>query len=95
MAYFQRFMGTLPSGEIRRCYRFGSFYAFLFSTKHSVTLKQVESWLASTSPSPHVASKKTRLKMMLMRGAVRQSPRFEKRPAEARDIPDPEERFSI
>jgi hypothetical protein len=38
------------------------------STKHSVTLKQVESWLASTSPSPHVASKKTRLKMMLMRG---------------------------
>jgi hypothetical protein len=38
------------------------------TTKHSVTLKQVESWLASTSPSPHVASKKTRLKMMLMRG---------------------------
>src|ERR1043166_3026345 len=37
-------------------------------TKHSVTLKQVESWLASTSTSPHVASKKTRLKMMLMRG---------------------------
>jgi len=67
-ANFQRFMGTLPSGEIRRYYRFGSFYAFLFSTKHSVTLKQVESWLASTSSSPHVASKKTRLKMMLMRG---------------------------
>jgi hypothetical protein len=38
------------------------------ATKHSVTLKQVESWLASTSLSPHVASKKTRLKMMLMRG---------------------------
>ena len=38
------------------------------STKHSVTLKQVESWLASTSPSPHVASKKVRLKMLLMRG---------------------------
>jgi hypothetical protein len=37
-------------------------------TKHSVTLKQVESWLASTSTSPYVASKKTRLKMMLMRG---------------------------
>src|SRR5436190_23500308 len=36
--------------------------------KHSVTLKQVESWLASTSNSPHTASKKTRLKMMLMRG---------------------------
>jgi hypothetical protein len=31
MAYFQRFMGTLPSGEIRRYYRFGSFYAFLFA----------------------------------------------------------------
>src|SRR5947199_4168970 len=38
------------------------------TTKHSVTLKQVESWLASTSTSPYVASKKTRLKMMLMRG---------------------------
>ena len=24
------------------------------STKHSVTLKQVESWLASTSASPHI-----------------------------------------
>ena len=38
-------------------------------TKHSVALKQVESWLASTSTSPHIASKKTRLKMMLMRDA--------------------------
>jgi hypothetical protein len=38
------------------------------ATKHSVTLKQVETWLASTSVSPHIASKKTRLKMMLMRG---------------------------
>lgn len=37
-------------------------------TKHSVTLRQVESWLASTSASPHVASRKTRLKMLLMRG---------------------------
>jgi len=37
-------------------------------TKHSVTLNQVETWLASTSRSPHVAAKKTRLKMMLMRG---------------------------
>ena len=36
-------------------------------TRHSVTLKQVESWLASASASPHLASKKTRLKMMLMR----------------------------
>src|SRR5436190_10266740 len=36
------------------------------TTKHSVTLKQVESWLASTSTSPYAASKKTRLKMMLM-----------------------------
>lgn len=38
------------------------------ASMHSVTLEQVESWLASTSSSPHVASKKTRLKMMLMRG---------------------------
>ena len=38
------------------------------ATKHVVTLKQVESWLASTNASPHVASKKTRLKMLLMRG---------------------------
>ena|SRR5579871_1152743 len=38
------------------------------ATTHAVTLKQVESWLASTSPSPHVASKKVRLKMMLMKG---------------------------
>jgi hypothetical protein len=38
------------------------------STKHAVTLRQVESWLASTSPSPHVASKKVRLKMLLMKG---------------------------
>ncbi len=38
------------------------------STQHSVTLKQVEAWLSSTSASPHVASKKVRLKMMLMRG---------------------------
>jgi len=36
--------------------------------KHSLTLKQVESWLASTSTSPHIASRKVRLKMMLMRG---------------------------
>jgi hypothetical protein len=38
------------------------------ATKLSVTLKQVESWLASTSANPHVASKKVRLKMLLMRG---------------------------
>jgi hypothetical protein len=36
-------------------------------TRHSVTLKQVESWLVSASTGPHAASKKTRLKMMLMR----------------------------
>ena len=36
------------------------------ATKHAVTLKQIEVWLASTSASPHVASTKTRLKMMLM-----------------------------
>lgn len=41
------------------------------ATKHVVTLKQVESWLASTSLSPHIASKKVRLKMMLMRGGTR------------------------
>jgi hypothetical protein len=38
------------------------------ATKHRVTLKQVESWLVSASSSPHIASKKVRLKMMLMRG---------------------------
>ena len=38
------------------------------AAKHAVTLKQVESYLASASTSPHVASKKIRLKMMLMRG---------------------------
>jgi|SRR5689334_9032143 len=38
------------------------------STKHCVTLKQVESWLASASTTPRVASKKVRLKMLLMRG---------------------------
>jgi len=38
-------------------------------TKHAVTLTQVESWLASTSTSPHIASRKVRLKMMLMRGS--------------------------
>ena len=38
------------------------------ATTHAVTLKQVESWLASTSTSPHIASKKVRLKMMLMKG---------------------------
>jgi hypothetical protein len=38
------------------------------ATKHSVTLTQVESWLASASASPHIASKKVRLKMLLMRG---------------------------
>src|SRR5436305_9618332 len=36
------------------------------AAKHAVTLKQVEAYLASTSTSPHVASKKVRLKMLLM-----------------------------
>ena len=38
------------------------------ATQHSVTLKQVETWLVSASSSPHIASKKVRLKMILMRG---------------------------
>jgi hypothetical protein len=37
-------------------------------TKHSVSLRQLETWLVSTSAGPHVASKKVRLKMLLMRG---------------------------
>jgi hypothetical protein len=38
------------------------------ATKHSVSLRQLEMWLASTSTGPHIASKKVRLKMLLMRG---------------------------
>ncbi len=38
------------------------------ATTHSISLQQVERWLASTSTNPNEASKKVRLKMMLMRG---------------------------
>jgi hypothetical protein len=38
------------------------------ATKHSVSLHQLETWLASTSKAPQIASKKVRLKMLLMRG---------------------------
>ena len=38
------------------------------AAKHSVSLQQLETWLASTSSAPQVASKKVRLKMLLMRG---------------------------
>ena len=37
------------------------------STKHSVTLQQVERWLSSPGP-PHEAFKKAKLKMMLVKG---------------------------
>ncbi len=38
------------------------------STTHAVSLQQVERWLAGTTPNPSEASRKVRLKMMLMRG---------------------------
>lgn len=37
------------------------------STKHSLTLQQVERWLSSPGP-PHEAFKKAKLKMMLVKG---------------------------
>ncbi|HJZ73178.1 MAG TPA: hypothetical protein VKE51_15645 [Vicinamibacterales bacterium] len=36
------------------------------STKHAITLQQVERWLATTSASPLEKSKKAKLKMMLV-----------------------------
>jgi hypothetical protein len=36
------------------------------STKHSISLEQVERWLSSVNKSPHQASKKAKLKMMLV-----------------------------
>ena len=36
-------------------------------TKHSISLQQVERWLASVNKSPGEASKKAKLKMMLGR----------------------------
>lgn len=35
------------------------------STKHSISLQQVERWLAGTTPNPTEASKKAKLKMIL------------------------------
>jgi hypothetical protein len=37
------------------------------STKHSLTLEQVQRWLASSGP-PNEAFKKAKLKMMLVKG---------------------------
>jgi len=37
------------------------------STKHSLTLQQVERWLASPG-TPHEASKKAKMKLMLVKG---------------------------
>ena len=36
------------------------------STSHTITLAQVERWLAASSPTPTLASRKARLKMMLV-----------------------------
>jgi hypothetical protein len=36
------------------------------STTHTLSLKQIERWLATASPSPADASKKAKLKMMLV-----------------------------
>ena len=35
------------------------------STKHSISLQQVERWLAGATPNPTEASKKAKLKMIL------------------------------
>ena len=37
-------------------------------TKHSISLQQVERWLGGTTSSPSEATKKARLKMMLVTG---------------------------
>jgi hypothetical protein len=37
-------------------------------TRHAITLQQVERWLAGTAPTPSDASKKARLKVLLMKG---------------------------
>jgi hypothetical protein len=36
------------------------------ATKHAVTLQQVERWLAGATPNPMEASKKAKLKMILV-----------------------------
>ena len=38
------------------------------STKHSLSLQQVERWLAGTTANPTEASKKAKLKMILVQG---------------------------
>jgi len=38
------------------------------STTHSISLQQVERWLSGATTNPNEAAKKTKLKMMLMRG---------------------------
>jgi hypothetical protein len=37
-------------------------------TKHAISLQQVERWRASATPSPSEATKKARLKMLLVAG---------------------------
>ncbi len=37
------------------------------STKHSISLHQVERWLAGATTNPNEASRKVRLKMLLMK----------------------------
>ena len=37
------------------------------ATKHSITLRQVERWLAGVTRSPRDASKRAKLKMMLLK----------------------------
>ena len=38
------------------------------ATSHLITLQQVERWIASTTASPLDASKKAKLKLMLVQG---------------------------
>ena len=38
------------------------------ATRHAVTLQQVERWLAGATPNPTEASKKAKLKMILVQG---------------------------
>jgi hypothetical protein len=38
------------------------------ATRHAVTLQQVERWLAVATPNPSEASKKAKLKMILVQG---------------------------
>lgn len=38
------------------------------ATRHAVSLQQVERWLAGATPNPMEASKKARLKMILVQG---------------------------